>query len=45
MYLEILRFKIYIENCAKNKCEEQKEMEGVCYNPKYIVLYHKYMFL
>lgn len=29
MYLDILRFKICIENCAKNKCKEQKEMEGL----------------
>ena len=25
MYSEILRFKIYIENCAKSKWEEQKK--------------------
>ena len=25
MYLEISRFKINIENCAKSKWEEQKE--------------------
>ena len=29
MYLEILRFKIYIKNCAKNKWKEQKEVEGI----------------
>ena len=27
MYLEILRFKIYIENYAKSKWEEQKKNE------------------
>ena len=27
MYLEILKFKIYIENCAKNKWEEQKKQK------------------
>ena len=29
MYLEILNFKIYIKNCAKNKWEEQKETEEI----------------
>ena len=29
VYLEILRFKICIENCAKSKWEEQKETEGI----------------
>ena len=34
MYLEILRFKIYIKNCTKSK--EQKETDGVSYEIKHI---------
>ena len=29
MYLELLKFKIYFENYAKSKQEEQKETKGV----------------
>ena len=29
VYLEILRFKIYFENCAKSKREEQEKSKGV----------------
>ena len=29
MYLEILRFKICFENCAKSKRKEQKRTKGV----------------
>ena len=28
MYLEILKLKIYFENCVKSKREEQKKNEG-----------------
>ena len=29
VYLEILGFKIYIENCVKSKWKEQKETKGL----------------